>query len=65
MEGRALKRMFGSRRIPCEECVVTGENPLCGGTAAHAERTPATAKKKKILWARKIQGEGGEGRQVG
>lgn len=59
MEGRALKRMFGSRRIPCEECVVTGENPLCGGTAAHAERTPATAKKKKNSVGKEDTGRGG------
>lgn len=64
MEGRALKRMFGSRRIPCEECVVTGENPLCGGTAAHAERTPATARKKKSCGEgryRERERRGGEG----
>ena len=66
MEGRALKRLFGSRRIPCEECVVTGENPLCGGTAAHAERTPATAKKKnKFCGQGRYRERGGEGRQVG
>lgn len=40
--GPGFKETAGSWRIPCEECVVTGENPSLWETAAHAERAPAT-----------------------
>lgn len=29
--GLCFKESAGSKGIPCVECVVTGENPLCGG----------------------------------
>lgn len=44
--GLGFKETAGSRRTPCEECVVTGENPLCRGTAAHAERAPPAVREE-------------------